>query len=113
MKTEENTVTTTTAKADDNARTITLDTPLALPGGQTATSVTVRKPSSGALRGLALSDLLRLQTDAIQAILPRVTEPMLPKHVVQAIDPADLVALGGAVASFLLPKADRADFQPE
>ncbi|KGH12141.1 phage tail protein [Comamonas thiooxydans] len=90
-----------------------MDVPLTLAGDKTVTTVIVRKPSSGALRGLALSDLLRLQTDAIQTILPRVTDPMLTKNVVQTIDPADLVALGGAVASFLLPKADRADFQPE
>lgn len=110
---EENKDTATIAQVDDNSKPVKLDVPLTLAGDKTVTTVIVRKPSSGALRGLALSDLLRLQTDAIQTILPRITDPMLTKNVVQTIDPADLVALGGAVASFLLPKADRADFQPE
>lgn len=102
-----------TTEANEQIKTIKLDAPLTLPGDKTITEVQVRKPSTGALRGLALSDLLRLQTDAIQTILPRVTEPMLNKQVVQNIDPADLVQLGTAVSSFLLPKADRADFQSE
>lgn len=102
-----------TNTANDNTKTVTLDYPLNLPGDKIATEVQVRKPSTGALRGLALTDLLRLQTEAIQTILPRVTEPMLNKQVVQTIDPADLVALGTAVNSFLIPKADRADFQSE
>lgn len=98
---------------NDTTKTIQLDTPITLPGDKIITEVQVRKPSTSALRGLALSDLLRLQTDAIQTILPRVTEPLLNKQVVQNIDPADLVQLGTAVSSFLLPKADRADFQNE
>lgn len=102
-----------TTEANEQIKTIKLDMPLTLPGDKIITEVQVRKPSTGSLRGLALSDLLRLQTDAIQTILPRVTEPMLNKQVVQNIDPADLVQLGTAVSSFLLPKADRADFQSE
>ncbi|RGE46132.1 phage tail assembly protein [Comamonas testosteroni] len=102
-----------TVENNDNSKSVTLDTPLTLPSGTVITTVIVRKPSAGALRGLALSDLLRLQTDAIQTILPRVTEPMIVKQEVQNLDPADLVQLGTAVSSFLLPKADRADFQSE
>lgn len=98
---------------NDTTKTIQLDTPITLPGDKIITEVQVRKPSAGALRGLALSDIFRLQTEVIQTILPRVTEPMLNKQVVQNIDPVDLVALGTAVSSFLLPKADRADFQNE
>ena len=98
---------------NDTTKTIQLDTPITLPGDKIITEVQVRKPSAGALRGLALSDIFRLQTEVIQTILPRVTEPMIPKHEVGNIDPADLVALGTAVSSFLLPKADRADFQNE
>ena len=98
---------------NDTTKTIQLDTPITLPGDKIITEVQVRKPSAGALRGLALSDIFRLQTEVIQTILPRVTEPMLNKQVVQNIDPVDLVALGTAVSSCLLPKAERADFQNE
>ena len=102
-----------TRSTSTNSKTVVLDSPINLPGGHVIDRVTVRKPTAGALRGLALSDLLRLQTDAIQTIVPRVTEPMIPKHEVGNIDPADLVALGTAVSSFLIPKAERADFQSE
>ena len=102
-----------TQSTTTNGKTVVLDSPINLPGGHVIDRVTVRKPTAGALRGLALSDLLRLQTDAIQTILPRVTEPMIPKHEVGNIDPADLVALGTAVSGFLIPKADRGDFLSE
>ena len=98
---------------NDTTKTIQLDTPITLPGDKIITEVQVRKPSAGALRGLALSDIFRLQTEVIQTILPRVTEPMLNKQVVQNIDPVDLVALGTAVSSFLIPKAERGDFLSE
>lgn len=92
-----------------NTKTITLDTPITT-GGKEVNTITVRKPLSGALRGLSLTDLLRLETNALQSLLPRVTEPMLLKQDVEKLDPADLVQLGTAVVSFLVPKADRADF---
>lgn len=103
----------TTANTEKNTKTVKLDNPLTLPGGKTIEEVTVRKPNAGALRGIALTDIFRMSTDALHVILPRVTEPPLIKQVVQEIDPADLVALGNAVMHFLLPKADRADFLPE
>lgn len=92
-----------------NTKTITLDTPITT-GGKEVNTITVRKPLGGALRGLSLTDLLRLETNALHSLLPRVTEPMLLKQDVEKLDPADLVQLGTAVVSFLVPKADRADF---
>ena len=96
--------------ADKTETTVTLDYPIQSAGNQEIKAVTVRKPSSGALRGLALTDLLRMETNALQTILPRVTQPMLVKQDVEKLDPADLVQLGTAVVGFLVPKADRADF---
>lgn len=106
-------MTTANTTTEKNTKTVKLDSPLTLAGGKTIEEVTVRKPNAGALRGVALTDIFRLQTDAIQAVLPRVTEPPLVKQQVLELDPADLVSLGSAVMHFLLPKADRADFLPE
>ena len=89
---------------------IPLDTPIQR-GGQTITHVQVRKPNAGALRGISLAELLQLNVSALVTVLPRVTEPTLLKQEVEAMDPADLVALGTAVAGFLLPKAQRASYQ--
>lgn len=88
--------------------TITLDEPLKR-GEQTITSVSVRKPASGELRGVALSDLLSLEVNAVIKILPRVTSPSLTEQEVARLDPADLVQLGSKVAGFLLPKSVKAE----
>lgn len=90
---------------------ITLDEPLKR-GEQTITSVSVRKPASGELRGVALSDLLNLEVNAVIKVLPRVTSPSLTEQEIARLDPADLVQLGSKVAGFLLPKSVRAEASP-
>ena len=87
---------------------ITLDEPLKR-GEQTITRLTLRKPMSGELRGVALSDLLNLEVSAIIKVLPRVTAPSLTEPEVARLDPADLVQLGSKVAGFLLPKSLKAE----
>ena len=97
-------------KKDPN--TVQLDTPIKRGDGH-ITSVTLRKPNSGELRGISLAELLQMKVDALQAVLPRITQPMLHKHEMQAIDPADLVNMGTVVMGFLLTKEQKADFQTE
>ena len=104
--------TTTNATETKAPEGVTLDTPIKR-GDQTITRVQVRKPNAGALRGLSLVEVLQMNVTALQTLLPRVTEPPLLKNEVATIDPADLVALGTEVVSFLVPKAQREAFQPE
>ena len=106
------TLAATVAVAAAAAAGIPLDTPIQR-GAQTITHVHVRKPNAGALRGLSLVEVLQMNVTALQALLPRVTEPPLLKQEVAAMDPADLVALGTEVVGFLVPKAQRESFQPE
>ena len=82
---------------------IELDTPVTRKGGDVAT-ITLRKPKAGELRGLSLTDLLQMDVNALGKLLPRISNPMLTEAEVQAMDPADLVQLGGEVAGFLVPK---------
>nr|WP_315210831.1 phage tail assembly protein [uncultured Albidiferax sp.] len=98
--------TTTTQPADDN--TVTLDTPLKR-GDTSITTVTLRRPKAGELRGVSLTELLQLDVNALQTVLPRITQPILLKTDVADMDPADLVQLGTKVINFLLPKAARAE----
>ncbi|MEQ4541148.1 MAG: phage tail assembly protein [Billgrantia sp.] len=86
--------------------TVELDTPLTR-GSQTVTHVTVRKPLSGALRGVTLTDVMNLDVQALTRVLPRITEPALTEAEVRNMDPADLVQLGSEVANFLVPKKHR------
>lgn len=91
---------------------IQLDAPIQR-AGQTITHVQVRKPNAGALRGLSLVEVLQMNVTALQTLLPRVTEPPLMKTEVANMDPADLVAMGTEVVTFLVPKAQREAFQAE
>jgi hypothetical protein len=90
--------------AIDDPNTHTLDTPL-VRGAQTITTITLRKPKSGELRGASLSDLVSLDVGALSKVLPRISSPTLTEHDVANIDPADLVMLGGIFVGFLTPKA--------
>ena len=119
------TVTTTgntTATADANAQaevtqkrdpnTVTLDTPIKRGNGE-LTEVTLRKPNSGELRGVSLAELLQMKVDALQTVLPRITNPILHKQDMATLDPADLVNMGTVVVGFLLTKETKRDFVTE
>lgn len=82
--------------------TITLDSPIKR-GDDTITSVEVRKPASGELRGCNLTDLLQMDVVALTKVLPRITTPSLTEKEVSRLDPADLLQMGSEVSNFLLP----------
>ncbi|AAW74947.1 MULTISPECIES: phage tail assembly protein [Xanthomonas] len=93
------------------SQAVSLDQPI-VRGEQTITQVNVRKPGAGELRGLKLVDVLQLDVTAMATLLPRITSPTLTTADVNAMDPADLLALGQEVQLFFLTKAQReADFQ--
>ena len=98
------------AVAQRDPNTVTLDTPIKR-GALTIDKVTLRKPTSGELRGVSLTELLQMKVDALQAVLPRITQPMLHKQEMASLDPADLVNLGSVVIGFLLTKEQKSDFQ--
>jgi hypothetical protein len=83
--------------------TVELDSPITR-GKQTVTEIQVRKPKSGALRGVSLVDVLNMDVQALTKVLPRITEPALTEPELRDMDPADLVQFGNVVANFLLPK---------
>ena len=85
--------------------TVPLETPI-IRGQQTITDLTLRRPLSGDLRGLALADIVQLNVTALGKLLPRISTPTLTEADVARIDPADLLALGGEIAGFFLRKAD-------
>lgn len=92
----------TTAAALDTI-TIALETPIKR-GDTEIKEITLRKPLGGALRGVNLRDVLELNNDAIAMILPRISEPALHAQDIEALEPFDRLNLGGAVASFFMPK---------
>jgi hypothetical protein len=89
---------------------ITLDEPIQR-DKQTIESISIRKPKSGELRGINLADLLQMNTDAIMKVTPRVSEPTITIQEAEALEPADLLKIGAAIANFLLPKEAQSSLQ--
>lgn len=92
--------------ADDN--TVILDTPIRR-GTTIINSITLRKPSSGELRGVSLADLLQMDVNSLIKVVPRISSPTLTAVEVTSMDPADLVALSAKITGFLLPKSAKTD----
>lgn len=84
--------------------TIPLETPI-LRGETSIAAITLRKPAAGELRGVVLSDLIRMESTAVMTVLPRITDPALTAPEVASMDPADLMACAMEISSFLLPKS--------
>jgi hypothetical protein len=89
-------------------RTVTLDTPI-VRGDQTIDTIKLRKPRTGELRGITMVDLGQLKTDALIKLIPRISTPTLTEAEVANLDPADTLACGAEIGSFLLQKSRRAD----
>jgi hypothetical protein len=83
-----------------------LDQPITR-GDDKITSVTVRKPGPGELRGLTLKDVGEVKFDTMIKLLPRVTSPILTEQECASMDLGDFTALATEVAGFLLTKAQR------
>lgn len=88
--------------------TIDLDQPIKREG-QTISSITLRKPAAGELRGLHLINVLNMEVDTLATLLPRISSPTIHKPEALAMDPADLLAAGIEIAGFLQQKGAKAD----
>lgn len=91
---------------DDN--TVHLDTPI-VRGKSYFTSLTLRKPTSGELRGIQLVELLNMDVATLIKILPRITSPGITAPEAAGMDPADLLACGSKIAGFLLQRSVKTD----
>lgn len=85
---------------------ILLETPIRR-GDQVISSLTLRKPDAGTLRGIKLADLLQMDVGALTTLLPRISTPTLTAADAAKLDPVDLVAIATEVGNFFLTKAQR------
>lgn len=93
-------------------KAVTLDQPI-VRGSSTITTLTIRKPSAGELRGIKLMDLANMDVSALVTVLPRITMPSILKQEIEQMDPADLSEIGIEVALFLAKKSALTEFQQE
>ena len=98
----------TTTVQNPDIETVTLDTPI-VRGDTVISQITIRKPKAGALRGLSLTDVLKLEFDAIAKLVPRVASPVvLVEHDLADMDLADFTKVATAVVGFFASPAERA-----
>lgn len=83
--------------------TITLEEPLQR-GDSQITSVEVRRPGAGELRGLKLVEVINMDVTALATLLPRITNPTLTSGDVAALDAADLLQFGMETAAFFMTR---------
>lgn len=84
-------------------QTVELDEPIQR-GEQTISIITLRRPNAGELRGLSMMEVLQMKTDALFALLPRISEPMLLPNELHQMNPADFVQISTHVAQLFMSK---------
>lgn len=83
--------------------TVTLIEPLAAPDGTPITTVEIRRPNVGALRGLQLSLVQMQDVGAMIKLIPRVTHPALsPDQVTDELAPADFTEIVNRISLFFM-----------
>jgi hypothetical protein len=87
--------------------TVDLEEPIERADGKIE-KLQLRKPSSGELRGVSMLDLVKMETSAVMAVLPRVTMPPLIDAEVAKLDPADLFACGVEISNFFMTREEKA-----
>jgi hypothetical protein len=87
-----------------DAATVTLDEPIKR-GDQVITSINLRRPKAGELRGIDLAALTqKADYGAMELLLPRISSPTLTRADVAALDPSDFVQLAAEVVLFFAPR---------
>ncbi len=76
-------------------------------GDDQITAIKVRKPKAGELRGLNLQSLLNGDVNAIIAVLPRISDPVMTTADVESLEADDLTEAADAVTGFFLSASQR------
>lgn len=98
--------------SEKNTNCIALEKPI-VRGNTTINEVKVLRPKDSVpFIGVSISELIQMDVNALQKVLPRVTEPKLTNHEVKTLDPADTFSLGAQVAAFFLKKKDLESLSP-
>lgn len=86
---------------------ITLSTPI-ISGKTEITTLTIRKPVTGDLRGIKLLNFVDADIDSLAKVLPRIATPTLSEQDIYNMDLADLTNVVVAISSFLKPTSSSA-----
>ena len=84
--------------------TVTLANPIPREGGS-VTTLTLRKPTAGNLRGLSLQALMQSDINALISVLPRISDPFITEPEAANLEADDIAQIGGAVLGFFMTAA--------
>ncbi|TGY50816.1 MULTISPECIES: phage tail assembly protein [Rodentibacter] len=93
---------------NETSKIITLSLPI-IRGDKKITDITVIKPTVPALKGLKMFDVLQMDVDSLQKLLPRVTQPVLHKADFDTMEVADFTELSAAAVGFLGKNSETED----
>ncbi|MCF6221628.1 MAG: phage tail assembly protein [Robiginitomaculum sp.] len=68
-------------------------------GDKKITSVTLRKPNAGEMRGLSLAEVAMLDIDTLITLIPRITTPSISEVQAEALPFEDIMAIGKALVA--------------
>lgn len=78
-------------------------------GDETVTEVTLTKPRAGAMRGLAITDLMQMDVTAVSTLLMRITTPALTPSEIADLSAPDLIAFSQEIIGFFMTRAEAVD----
>lgn len=87
--------------------TITLDSPIGT-GDAAVSTVNLRKPMAGDLRGLSLEDILNAKYDDTAKLITRIASPVLAIADVDAMELMDFANIAGEIRGFFMTSSQRA-----
>lgn len=93
------TANTTSDNTDSNSNTVTLGYAL-MRGDQEIKTISFRKPVTGDLRGLSVTQLLNTDVDQISAFLPRITTPSIMPAEIEKLPVSDFLSLAMKALGF-------------
>lgn len=76
--------------------------PVQRAGQPNITTISLREPDAGDLRGLNLPDVLNMQQQAMATLLPRISTPALTPDEYRKLHAADFTALAVKVVGFFV-----------
>nr|DAN41982.1 MAG TPA: tail assembly chaperone [Caudoviricetes sp.] len=97
---------------NETSKIITLSAPI-LRGDKQISEITVNKPTVPALKGLKMFDVLQMDVDALQVLLPRVTQPVLHKSDFATMEVVDFTELSAVAVGFLGKNSETAELTEE
>ena len=104
--TQDNSATPPPMPTNPDIETVELDNPI-VRGDMSICDVNINKPKTGAIRGLSIYEVLKLDVDTVIKLVPRVSTPPRADHEVAALDPTDFLSLSTAVVGFFASKDQR------